>query len=149
MVSRRVIAPPQLRVPDGNRGRHATYLEIFYDLVFVVAVGAASNVFADDLSWRGAVRAFALFVPVWWAWVGHTVYDTRFDTDDVIQRLWTFGMMLAAAGMAVAIPHAFERSARGFALAYVGARVCLLALYLRAHSTSWGSASARRAGPCH
>jgi len=131
-VSRRVIAPPQLRVPDGNRGRHATYLEVFFDLVFVVAVGAASDVFAQNLSWRGAVRASALFVPVWWAWVGHTVYATRFDTDDVIQRLWTFGMMLAAAGMAATIPHAFDRSTQGFAAAYVGARVCLLALYLRA-----------------
>ncbi len=74
----------------------------------------------------------ALFIPVWWAWCGHTVYDTRFDTDDLFQRLATFGMMLAASGMALFIPQAFEGKAAFFAASFVVARVCLLILYARA-----------------
>ncbi len=60
------------------------------------------------------------------------MYNTRFDTDDVIQRLCAFGMMLAAAAMAVKIPQAFEGKSAAFAVAYVVARACLLMLYVRA-----------------
>jgi low temperature requirement protein LtrA len=132
-MASRLVSPPYLRVPGGDQERHTTWLELFYDLVFVVAVGAVSERLIHDLDPIGVVRFVALFLPVWWAWLGHTVYDGRFDTDDVVQRLWTFGIMLSAAAMALAIPRAFEGWGGAFAAAYVGARLSLLALYLRAH----------------
>jgi len=128
-----LFAPPRLRLPADGGARHATWLETFYDLVFAVAVGALGSRLEANLSAGGVLRFLALFVPLWWAWLGHTVYDTRFDTDDVPQRLLTFGIMLAAAAMAVTIPRAFEGASAGFAAAYVGARACLLLLYGRAY----------------
>jgi low temperature requirement protein LtrA len=62
--------------------------------------------------------------------VGHTIYAARFDTDDLIHRLGTAAMMLAAAAMAVQIPTALEGGSAGFAAAYVCARTMLLLLYL-------------------
>jgi low temperature requirement protein LtrA len=62
--------------------------------------------------------------------LGHTIYAARFDTDDLIHRLGTAAMMLAAAAMAVQIPTALEEGSAGFAAAYVCARTVLLLLYL-------------------
>lgn len=127
-----LFAPPRLRSDPAGSARHATWLETFYDLVFAVAVGALGARLEADLTWPGALRFVALFVPIWWAWLGHTVYDTRFDTDDLPQRLLTFAIMLAAAAMAAQVPRAFEGASAGFAVAYVGTRAGLLLLYLRA-----------------
>ncbi len=128
-----LFAPPRLRLPADGGERHTTWLETFYDLVFAVAVAALGVRLGADLSAVGVLRFLALFIPLWWTWLGHTVYDTRFDTDDVPQRLLTFGIMLAAAAMAVTIPRAFEGASAGFAAAYVAARACLLLLYGRAY----------------
>ncbi len=131
-MATRLVRPPQLRLPTRPGNRHATWLELFYDLVFAVAVGALGSRLSTNVSPLHLVQFVALFIPVWWAWCGHTVYDTRFDTDDLLQRLTTFGMMLAAAGMAIFIPEAFEGRAAFFAASFVVARACLLLLYIRA-----------------
>jgi low temperature requirement protein LtrA len=127
-----LVRPPQLRLPTEARDRHATWLELFYDLVFAVAISALGSRLSSGDGWLHLLQFTFLFLPVWWAWCGHTVYDTRFDTDDLFQRLATFGMMLAAAAMAVFIPRAFEGQAAFFAASYVVARSCLLVMYLRA-----------------
>ncbi len=131
MVSQ-LVRPPQLRLPGQPGERHATWLELFYDLVFAVAVSALGSRLSTNVSPLHLLQFVALFVPVWWAWCGHTVYDTRFDTDDLFQRLATFGMMLAAAAMAICIPQAFEGKAALFAASFVVARASLLILYIRA-----------------
>jgi low temperature requirement protein LtrA len=127
----RLIRPPRLRT-TGVEGeiRRATWMELFYDLVFVVAVAQLGNSLSEDHSFVGVLEFVALFIPVWWAWVGHTIYAARFDTDDLIHRLGTAAMMLAAAAMAVQIPTALEGGSAGFAAAYVCARTMLLLLYL-------------------
>ena len=126
-------APPRLRLPSDEGERHTTWLETFYDLMFAVAATALTERLGAHPTFVGAVQVTALFLPVWWAWLGHTVYDTRFDTGDLIQRLMTFVVMLAAAAMAAEIPVALESGSLGFAAAYVVARVVLLLLYYRAH----------------
>lgn len=126
-----LFSPPRLRLPDQQQDRRSTWLEAFYDLVFVVAITALSTRLGQARSVQGALQFIGLFLVVWWAWLGHTVYETRFDTNDLFQRLWTLGIMVSAAAMAVAIPRAFEGEERTFALAYVAARICLLILYAR------------------
>jgi low temperature requirement protein LtrA len=127
-----LVRPPRLRLPNQSNDRHATWLELFYDLVFSVAISVLGSRLSTNVSPLHLVQFVALFLPVWWAWCGHTVYDTRFDNDDLFQRFVTFGMMLAAAGMAIFIPQAFEGKAAFFAASFVLARSCLLILYIRA-----------------
>lgn len=131
-MASRLFSPPRLLLPNPSRDRHTTWLETFYDLVFAVAVAALGSRLDHNTSPLGILQFLGLFLPVWWAWLGHTVYNTRFDTDDLFQRLCTFGIMLAATGMAIEIPYAFEGAAVGFAISYLGARVSLLILYIRA-----------------
>lgn len=103
------MSPPRLRgADDGEAGElcHATWMELFFDLVLVVAVSALGSRLSKDYSLAGILQFVGLFVPVWWAWVGHTIYSARFDTDDLIHRLAAAAVTLAAAAMAVRIPTA-------------------------------------------
>ena len=128
-----LIAPPRLRLADRESERQATWLELFYDLVFAVAVSTIGISLFKQPTILGLLQAVALFIPIWWAWVGHTIYNTRFDTDDLFHRFVTFGIMLAAAGMAITIPYAFRGGAGSFAATYVTARLFLFIMYTRAY----------------
>ena len=117
---------------ESETERHATWLELFYDLVFVAAVSQLAHSLGYDYSWVGMFRFTFLFIPVWWAWVGHTMYLTRFDTEDMGHRLLIMAQMAAVASLAVHVPAALGATSAGFALSYAAVRFILVADYLRA-----------------
>lgn len=126
--------PPQLRVGDGleDESRRATWLELFLDLVFVVAVAQEAHYLSEHLSISGFLGFVLIFFPLWWAWIGITLYANRFDVDDVGHRLLTAMQMLFIAAMAVNIHGALGESSIGFALSYIAVRVVLVLQYIRA-----------------
>jgi len=126
-----LLVRPRLRTPREGEERHATWLELFYDLVVVAAVSQVAHALSEDHSALGMLVFAGLFIPVFWVWAGHTVYATRFDTDDLVYRLLTFLQMFAVVGMAVETHHASEGETRAFSLAYLGARIILLVLLAR------------------
>jgi low temperature requirement protein LtrA len=130
----RWVVPPRLRtVEDGGEERHATWLELFFDLVFVVAIAQLSHELVVDHSADGFLRFAGLFVPVWVAWQGFSFYADRFDTDDLVFRSSYLAAMIAIAALAVLIPDvAHGESTAWFALSYVTLRSIMLALYARA-----------------
>ncbi|PZD73201.1 hypothetical protein C1752_02417 [Acaryochloris thomasi RCC1774] len=131
-MTRQWLQPPRLRVGEGEEGqpRHATWLELFYDLVFVVAVSQLAHKLSDDVSLPGFLSFAVLFIPVWWAWIGTTFYANRFDTDDIVRRVIMGLQMLAIASLAVNVHHGLGESSIGFALAYAASRVMLIFEYL-------------------
>jgi low temperature requirement protein LtrA len=128
------LVPPVLRTTVAEEGeRHATWLELFFDLVFVVAITEAAQVLVADHSTLGFLRFAGLFVPVWVAWQGYMAYADRFDTDDVLFRVALLTAMLAIAAMAVLIPDVARGvHTVGFAVAYAVLRSIMVALYGRA-----------------
>ena len=115
---------------DSEGERHASWIELFFDLVFVVAVAQLDEGFLDD---PGVVRALVmvgLFVPVWWAWVGVAFYATRFPADELGFRLLLFVEMAACLALAASIPAAFSGHTVDFALSYGAVRLVLVGLYL-------------------
>ena len=128
------LKPPQLRTrADEVDRRHATWLELFFDLVFVVAIAELGHQLVVDHSFFGFLRFAGLFIPVFVAWQGFMAYADRFDTDDLAFRLAVFCAMLAIAAMAVLIGDvALGRNTTAFVLAYVTIRCLMLALYARA-----------------
>ena len=126
--------PPRLRTVDDDDGdeRHATWLELFFDLVFVVAIAQLADGLAEDPSLRGFLIFAGLFVAVWWAWVGYTFYADRFDTDDPSHRVLMLAGMFAVAILASVIPDAFHGETATFALAYAGVRAIVVVLNARA-----------------
>jgi low temperature requirement protein LtrA len=134
--------PPRLRTleADGEDERHATWLELFFDLVFVVAIAQLADGLAEDPSVHGFLVFAGLFVPVWWAWVGFTFYADRFDTDDPPHRVLMLVGMFTVAVLASVIPEAFHGDTAAFALAYAAVRAVVVLLNVRAW---WHLPSAR------
>jgi low temperature requirement protein LtrA len=130
----RWFVPPRLRTAaEEAEPRHASWLELFFDLVFVVAITELSGQLVGDHSAGGFLRFAALFFPVYVAWQGYMAYADRFDTDDVLFRAAYFAAMLAVAAMAVLIGDVAQgRDSAQFAIAYVCLRSFMLVLYLRA-----------------
>jgi len=133
MSKNALFRPPRLRSGAGEvRERHATWLELFFDLVFVAAVSQLAGNLNKDYSPTGLLHFSILFVPVWWAWAGHTFYLTRFDSDDLGHRLITMAQIVAVASLIVHLPNALGKSSVGFALSYAAVRYILVAEYFRA-----------------
>src|ERR1051325_4555173 len=126
-------AAPRLWVSDPHSERRVTWMELFFDLIFVAAVAEVGAPLATDYSWAGLLRYGFLFVLIWWAWSGHTLYSTRFDHDDLPQRLLMLLQCFIAAVMAANAKEALDsRASAGFGAAYAGMRIVLVAQYLRA-----------------
>ena len=130
----RLLEPPRLRTRGRgvDEERRATWLELFFDLVFVAAVGQLANSLAAEPTKERFFEFLGLFVPVWWAWMGFTFYANRFDTDDLVYRLLMLLAMFCVAVLATTIPSVFRGATEGFVLAYVAVRLVLVALYARA-----------------
>lgn len=116
---------------DGTKERRATWLELFFDLVFVAAVAQLSHHLADHFSWHTLFEFAILYAPIWWVWIGATFYNQRFETNDVSHRFFTFLLMLPIAGFAVTISTA-PKGGIGFILCYMTARLIIIGLWLRA-----------------
>lgn len=111
--------------------RKVTWLELFFDLVFVAAVASLSSRLWHRVTPAGVLDFAVVFFPVWWAWVGHTMYMTRFDRDDAAHRGLTLVQMLFVAGMAATVDEGRAGDAP-FVLLYVATRAVLVAEYLLA-----------------
>ena len=127
------VRPVRLWSSDPSQPRRASWLELFFDLIFVAAVAQVGVPLGQDYTLHGLVRYALMFLLIWWAWLGHTMYSTRFDADDVVQRLLTLIQIFAAAAMAANAKSAFDsRDSAGFAAAYAVLRAVLVVQYLRA-----------------
>ncbi len=105
----------------GHGGGHApvSYLELFFDLVFVFAITQLSHSLHHHLTWHGLAENAALFLAVWWGWIYTSWVSNWADPDRLPIRLLLLGVMLASLAMAVAIPDAFAGNGLLFAGSYV------------------------------
>ncbi len=109
---------------DRTKGeQRVTFLELFFDLVFVLVITQLSQLLLDDLTPRGAAEMLFLLVAIWVAWVYTTWWTNSFDPNAVPVRLVMLVMMLAGMMMALAIPEAWGDRALLFAVSYVGLHV--------------------------
>jgi low temperature requirement protein LtrA len=100
-----------------------TFVELFFDLVFVFAVTQLSHKLLEDFSWRGVLQTALLLLAVWWVWI-YTCWITNWlDPDRTPVRLMLFLLMLAGLGLTTSIPLAFESRGLVFATAYAGMQV--------------------------
>jgi low temperature requirement protein LtrA len=113
--------------------RHASWLELFFDLVFVLAVAQVARILAESTDLGGILRYTALFVPVWWSWVGYTFYADRFETEEAVYRILMFSGMLSVAALSLCLGNAFTPAGdASFVICRVLVSGVLIALYIRA-----------------
>lgn len=129
-VSNAECPPPS--VPATAPDRRVTWVELFFDLVFVAAIAQVGTPLAASYTFAELGRYAFLLVVVWWAWHGYALYATRFDTDEGAERVATLLQMLAVIFMAANAETGLDsESSAGFAAAYAVMRLILVARYLR------------------
>ena len=124
---------PRLRTLEPVEGeRHASWLELFFDLVYVLAVSKIAHILSDHSDFLGFLKYVALFVPVWWSWVGFTFYADRFESEETTYRVLTFAGMFAVVGLSLTLGNAFSLPGdAAFIVCYVLVRIVLILLYAR------------------
>jgi low temperature requirement protein LtrA len=105
--------------------KRVSWVELFFDLVFVFAVTEVTVLLESDHSWAGLLRALIVFVPVYWVWVATAVYTNQYDVSRPRVRLVVLAVALAAIFMAVALPDAYGGLGLMFAISYWVARLVL------------------------
>ena len=117
--------------------RAASTLELFFDLVFVIAVSQASTSLHHMLAegdWAGGLPRYLLaFFAIWWAWMNFTWFSTSFDTDDWLYRVLTIAQMGGVLLFAAGIEPMFTEDSFALMIAgYVVMRIAMVLQWLRA-----------------
>ena len=116
-----------------HRDKRVTWVELFFDLVFVVAVTQVPDLLHADHHWPGIARAVVVFIPVYWAWVGTTMHANLHDVNKPCDRLGMFTLGLCGLFMALTMPQAYGAHALPFGASYWAARLVLFALVQRSY----------------
>ncbi|ADL45139.1 low temperature requirement protein A [Micromonospora aurantiaca (nom. illeg.)] len=120
----------------------ATFLELFFDLVFVFALTRVSQRLINGVDGSaGAVaadvgRTLLLFLVLWQVWTITTWVTSRYEPERAVIQVVVVGTMFGSLVLGVTLPRALEERALPFALAYVVVMVgrpLLIAVALRAH----------------
>jgi low temperature requirement protein LtrA len=130
------LSPMRPRDP-GEDGRAASTLELFFDLVFVIAVSIAASHLHDTVTagrlGEGVGNYLLVFFGIWWAWMNFTWFATSFDTDDWLYRVLTIVQMGGVLILAAGIGPVFEnRDFRLLIAGYVLMRIIMISQWLRA-----------------
>ncbi len=133
--------------------RAATPLELFFDLVFVVAIAQAAaglhHGIAEDHIAESIVNYGLVFFAIWWAWMAFTWFATSYDNDDVLYRLAVLLQMTGAVVLAGGVGRAFEdRDFSVVLIGYIIMRVAMIIQVLRSarHNPDQRAGSYRYAG---
>jgi low temperature requirement protein LtrA len=108
-----------LRARRAHEHGRVTFIELFFDLVFVFAVTQLSHALLEDFTPAGALHAALLLMAVWWVWIYTSWVTNWLDPERTPVRLLLLGMMLAGLLLSTSIPEAFESRGLVFATAYV------------------------------
>ncbi len=127
---RRWWRPPR-RTADRSEERRVTFLELFYDLVYVLLIAEVAHHLATHVDATGVFESTFLFVLVWLAWLNGTLYHELHGSNDIRTRIFTFAQMFTVAAMAVFAHNAFGEGARGFALSFAAYQLILTYLWWR------------------
>ncbi|MFI9824011.1 low temperature requirement protein A [Streptomyces sp. NPDC052013] len=116
-VRRWLFRPPR-RHGEADTSRSVSFLELFYDLVYVVLVGQAAHTLAEDLSWRSTATFAVVFGLIWIAWLNGTLFYELHGREDGHTRSLIFVQMLLLSLMAVYVGHADGADGRTLAALY-------------------------------
>jgi low temperature requirement protein LtrA len=118
--------------PVMREGERVKPLELFFDLVFVLAITQCTTLMVEQLSWEGLAQGTLVLALLWWAWTGYAWLTSVVDPEEGAVRIAMFGAMAALLLVALSLPDAFGDGALEFALAYTAVRAGHIALFLLA-----------------
>ncbi|TQJ17914.1 low temperature requirement protein LtrA [Kribbella jejuensis] len=142
-MTRSRLVPMRPRDPH-EPGRVASSLELFFDLVFVIAVSVAGAQLHHALSEKhitsGVLSYAMVFFAIWWAWMNFTWFATSFATDDWLYRVLTIVQMSGVLVLAAGIEKVFaDHDFTVVVIGYVVMRMAMIAQWLRAARSGGGN----------
>ena len=120
----RRIAPPE------RTSARVMPLELFFDLVFVLAITQCTALMADEPTWEGLVKGMLVLGVLWWSWVGYAWLTSVLDPEEWLVRFTIFAAMAALLIVALCVPEAFEDLGLLFACAYAFVRIAHITLFV-------------------
>jgi low temperature requirement protein LtrA len=115
-----------------GQDERVTPLELFFDLVFVLAITQCTALMAHDTTWEGLAKGLLVLGVLWWSWVGYAWLTSVVDPEENTVRLTIFAAMAALLVAALCVPTAFGPSAGLFAGAYAAVRAAHIVLFMLA-----------------
>jgi low temperature requirement protein LtrA len=119
-----------LYINDEKADRHANWTELLFDLIFVAAVSQLALNLSYSYDFLSFIMLIPIFFVIWWGWVGHTFYLSRFGTDDFFNRFLTMLQMIVVAFLTINAKNALGTGGSGFAICYAILRFLLVFEYL-------------------
>jgi len=113
-------------------GERVTPLELFFDLVFVLAITQCTALMSHHPSWSGIAQGLLVLGMLWWSWTGYSWLTSVIDPEEGAVRLVMFGAMAALLLVSICVPEAFGDLALAFALIYGVVRTAHIALFMLA-----------------
>lgn len=123
--------PTLRRDEEENKHRAVTWLELFFDLVFVVVFEKLSHDLASHFNIEGLGVFILLFFAVFWVWNASVYYVERFESEGMEIRFFTFFTMVAVTGLAVYAHYGLDKNYVYFVGAYLLARIINMTMWLR------------------
>lgn len=102
--------------------KRVSFVELYFDLVFVFAIGQTVHGLVTEPTWLGLVAALGLFVTLWWTWIGFVLLYNRRGEDTATHRLIVLAGTLPCAVAAIEVRGAAEGHSAGLAWALAAAR---------------------------
>ncbi len=115
-----------------REGERVTPLELFFDLVFVLAITQCTALMAHHPTWSGLLQGLLVLGVLWWAWVGYAWLTSVIDPEQTEIRLIIFGAMASLLVASLCVPEAFSSLGLAFAIAIGVFRVLHIALFMLA-----------------
>jgi low temperature requirement protein LtrA len=112
-----------------REGERVTPLELFFDLVFVLAITQCTGLMSHDQTWSGLAQGLLILAVLWWAWVGYAWLTSVIDPEALAIRGVIFVAMAALLIVAICVQEAFGNLALTFALAIGVFRAAHIALF--------------------
>jgi low temperature requirement protein LtrA len=112
-----------------RQGDQVMPLELFFDLVFVLALTQCTTLMSDNPTWEGIGQGLLLLGLLWWSWVGYSWLTSVLDPEEGGVRFSLFAAMAAFLIAAICLPDAFSDLATEFAVAYGIVRAAQIALF--------------------
>ena len=94
---RRWWQPPR-KISDREEDRSVTFLELFYDLVYVVLISQIAHALSLHVDLPGVAGFAFLFSLIWLAWLNGAMYHDLHGNDDLRTRVFTFMQMFTVRG---------------------------------------------------
>lgn len=111
-----------LRAKNGHEADKVSFIELFFDLVFVFAVTQLSHSLIGHFSLTGGFQTLMLLLAVWWVWIFTAWVTNWLDPEKLPVRIALLVMMALGLVLSASLPEAFEG---GRGLVFAAAHSCL------------------------